>query len=212
LTIEPPYEIIKAWIIDKKPQSVDIGIVKLLPNAIPNTIEFSNSLLNPGDLVSFVITIVDDPKLVSNPKFQCFARIAGVREILVKKYNEELDVSMYSMLTRGFYRVDLLDVFGVAIMTASAFFLSLYVYRRNNSISWSSSSVELKIVFMALITGMSVTYIYVLIDFILTNPSPREWAFWTPGIVVGILPVIFYVFFVFRNFRNRNYSRGKDEK
>ncbi len=120
LTIKSSGSIVGAVVTHKKPTGVDFAVTDTLTDSIV----LSKSLLNPGDIISFRLTFVDDPNPNNNaPTILPSARIAGVREITIISGDEP---TIFSFATNGYLRIGVTHTFFLAGIMAILLFIRHY--------------------------------------------------------------------------------------
>lgn len=200
-SVEPPKEIVDVRIDEVYPVGVDITVTQVLTNAF----ELSKSLLNPGDIIWFQVTLVNDPNIWSEPQLKYTGRIAGIQEITFKSY-EEMSLPNF---TRGYFGISFMELLGVAVLTVLLLSVTLIAFGKRVPGFWTSRFIEAKIVLLTFMTGATVFWGESLITNLMKNPGPSWWNIWLPPIIAGGLLIAVYILYLVLKLRLVSLSRDK---
>jgi hypothetical protein len=188
IKIKSDGEIADAQITERSPSNLDITIEKIYTD----TLKLSNSLLNPGDSVSFSVTLVNDESIDSPQILVPTGRIAGIKEIVVKSGN----YSPTLFATTGYLSITPAFVFILAGLTCLLLFAILLFIKHRHKEAWNGPFFPAEIVFLSLMTSITVAWTFFFARFVSKNPSNNSWAFWMPGIVSGAILVVAFIIYL----------------
>ena len=148
IAIHSTGEVVDVRVVGRQPDSVDASIASV----VSNTIQLANTLWNPGDSVSFQVTIVNESNPSTVYEINSTGRIVGVSRVMVTRDDQPTPTFWLTEVYLGFTLVELVIA---AVITLTVFGASIRFLRQRRPDIWASKHLEFHL--LALAAGAAIT-------------------------------------------------------